>query len=205
MSIESEPQAPEQEEPIEYRLRVEYLHVPATAPLQSTIKTVKNRTSKALKKHALNASSRAAKLRLARRTSSRASRSGIANSIVSQAKKMAKKMDSTGLCYRGVKRALKPLGIVLEGNAAWMAKNQLFEDGRFETVSVKALQPGDILVHQASKAHKYGHIAVYLGNGREASDHIQKVVIGGRYGRLTVFRAKDTSLFAGRPSTQTAG
>lgn len=196
-----------QEEPIEYKLRVEYLHVPATAPIKNSLKAIKNSTFKALKKRAVKASKKSPKSRMAGRSGRLplADRSGIASSIVDSARKMALKMDSNGYCYRGVKRALKPLGIVLAGNAAWMAKEQLFDDGRFHTVSSQDLQPGDILVHQASAAHKYGHIAVYLGEGKEASDHIQKVVVGGRYGGLTVFRANNSSLFASRAADQNAG
>jgi len=96
-----------------------------------------------------------------------------------------------GYCYRGVKGALRPLGVNLSGSAAYQAKGQLLRDKRFESVAVKNvhdLQPGDILVHGASSSHPYGHIAVYLGNKHEASDHVQKVVLNGPYNGTTVFR-----------------
>lgn len=99
-------------------------------------------------------------------------------------------MSSVGWCYRGVKRALKKIGVALEGSSAFMAKSQLASDRRFTKVSIKSLKTGDILVHGASKAHPNGHIAVYLGNGKEASDHIGRLITGTRYGGTTVFRAR---------------
>lgn len=117
----------------------------------------------------------------------------LAKAIAEQARRQAMAMCSVGLCYRGVKHALSSLGIDLEGNAAWMAKDQLSQDSRFVMVPLKSLRPGDILVHGRSKAHPYGHIAVYLGNNQEASDHVQKLVLGGRYGSTVVFRARSAN------------
>jgi hypothetical protein len=118
-------------------------------------------------------------------------RSSKAAKIAASAKCVANKMDSNGYCYRGVKRALKPFGVHLEGQSAYMAKDMLKEDPRFKVVAVNEfdnLLPGDILVHGKSKAHRNGHIAVYLGNGKEASDHVQKLVTSRRYGTSVVFR-----------------
>jgi hypothetical protein len=70
-----------------------------------------------------------------------------------------------------------------------MAKNQLDNNDQFKRVSIKSLHVGDILVHGASARHPHGHIAVYLGNGKEASDHIGRLITGARYGGTTVFRA----------------
>jgi hypothetical protein len=111
--------------------------------------------------------------------------------IATAAASMANRMDSRGYCYRGVKRALCPLGIELSGQSAYMAKNILKEDKRFKVVGVNEfdnLLPGDILVHGKSKAHPNGHIAVYLGNGQEASDHVQGLVTSPRYGGAVIFR-----------------
>jgi hypothetical protein len=117
----------------------------------------------------------------------------LAQRIASRARQQATAMCSVGYCYRGVKRALSAVGVPLSGTAAWMAGEQLRRDGRFVTVPLNALREGDILVHGRSAAHPYGHIAVYLGGGEEASDHVQKLVLGGRYGRTTVFRATTAS------------
>lgn len=101
-------------------------------------------------------------------------------------------MNSVGWCLRGVSRALNPLGIHLNGAAAHQAKAQLLRDKRFHQVPVedaKNLVPGDILVHNASRSHRHGHIAVYVGNDREASDHVQRVMPKSADGELTVFRS----------------
>lgn len=114
----------------------------------------------------------------------------LAQKIATQAKGVAASMSSVGYCYRGVKRALKKVGVGLEGSSAFMAKRQLEQDRRFNKVPMNNLKKGDILVHGKSGAHPHGHIAVYLGNGKEASDHIGKLVTGRRYGGTSVFRAK---------------
>ena len=115
----------------------------------------------------------------------------ISNKIAKSAKTVATRTSTVGWCYRGVKAALANVGVALTGPAAWMAKSQLLADLRFVIVPFRSLKTGDILVHGRSPAHPYGHIAVYLGNNQEASDHVQKLVIGYGYGDTVVFRASD--------------
>jgi hypothetical protein len=110
--------------------------------------------------------------------------------IASRARLVAQRTRTMGWCYKAVKGALKPFGILLKGGAAWMAKEQLEGDDRFITTSLDDLKPGDILVHGKSEGHPYGHIAVYLGNEEEASDHVQPLITGEAYGGTTVFRLK---------------
>lgn len=105
----------------------------------------------------------------------------------------AKKMASNGWCYKGVTDALKPLGVELFGPAAYMAKDLLDNDPRFKQVRAvepAQLHPGDVIVHGPTGSHPYGHIAVYLGNNHEASDHVQDVVLNaiGPYSYSVVFR-----------------
>ncbi|HEY9775480.1 MAG TPA: hypothetical protein V6C81_17060 [Planktothrix sp.] len=119
-----------------------------------------------------------------------------AHSIANNARFVAQHTHTIGWCYMSVKRALKPLGIKLMGAAAWMAGDQLQNDPRFEMASIDDLQPGDILVHGASGAHPFGHIAVYLGNATEASDHVQQLIDGSAYGGTTVYRVKSPITFA---------
>lgn len=112
----------------------------------------------------------------------------------------AKRMHSNGWCYKGVTDALKPLGVDLSGTAAYMAKDLLQSDPRFQPVRIEdptQLHPGDVIVHGPTNSHPYGHIAVYLGNNHEASDHVQKVVLNaiGPYSYSVVFRY-DESLIA---------
>lgn len=116
--------------------------------------------------------------------------------IASNALSTAKKMNTVGYCYRGVTVALKPLGINLSGMAAYMAKDQLNADPRFQKVAVNEisdLHPGDIVVHGPTRSHPYGHIGVYLGNEHEASDHVQKAFLKGPYSGTTVFRYEPTT------------
>lgn len=132
------------------------------------------------------------------------SSSKFARTIVSSARAVASSMSSVGYCYRGVKRALRKVGVELTGGQAFMAKRQLERQPNFRKVPMKNLQPGDILVHGKSRAHPHGHIAVYLGNGKEASDHIGRLVTGRRYGGTTVFRAVNpTTEIATAPRKET--
>jgi hypothetical protein len=120
----------------------------------------------------------------------KAARHPLPDRIAHHAKQVANQMDTVGWCFAGVKQALRAVGVALEGAAAWMAADQLKQDRRFNVVAQRELRRGDILVHGKSPTHPYGHIAVYLGNGSEASDHVQHIVLGGTYGRTVVFRAK---------------
>lgn len=116
--------------------------------------------------------------------------------IASNALNTAKQMNTVGYCYRGVTLALRPLGINLSGMAAYMAKDQLNADPRFQRVQVgeiAELHPGDVIVHGPTRSHPYGHIGVYLGNENEASDHVQKTFLKGPYSGVTVFRYEPTT------------
>lgn len=115
---------------------------------------------------------------------------GIGAKIAFKAKWVAKRTNTVGWCFKAIKVALKPFGVSLEGVAAYLAKEQLQADRRFEQKKLEELQPGDILVHGKSDAHPYGHICIYLGNQEEASDHVQSLIIGGGYGDTCVFRIK---------------
>lgn len=114
--------------------------------------------------------------------------------IAQNAERVANNTGTTGWCYRGVKQALRPFGINLEGGYAKNAAAQLENNPRVQRVSTNDLRPGDILVHQPAghgrtKGQQYaGHIAVYLGNGREASDHVQGLIRGQGYGGTTAYR-----------------
>ncbi len=107
--------------------------------------------------------------------------------IAQVAEHTARSMDTVGWCARGVETALGKLGIHFSGNAA--DTRGFFEhDSRFKRVSMNDLQPGDVVVRGASRSHGYGHIFVYLGNGMEASDHVQALTNGSRYGQSVAFR-----------------
>jgi hypothetical protein len=112
---------------------------------------------------------------------------------------------SGGKCYSqevGVTRALDSLGLgqSLQGMSAYMAadgpngRGGLARDARFKEVTdfkQGGLLPGDILVFGPSDGHPHGHISVYLGGGKEASDFYGEVNSGKAYSWTRVFRLKD--------------
>lgn len=95
------------------------------------------------------------------------------------AQNVAQSMNSTGWCYRGVSTAVaQATGVQLTGGSAYMAADQLASNSKFKEISVspdqlKSLPPGAIVVWGKTAASEHGHISVSLGNGQEASDHIQ--------------------------------
>ncbi|MCY1043934.1 LysM peptidoglycan-binding domain-containing protein [Corallococcus sp. bb12-1] len=103
-----------------------------------------------------------------------------ASRLASSAQSMASSMNTTGWCAKGVNRALAAAGLNVNPlPSAYMYGNVLAKDSRFREVSltdeqIKQLPPGAIIVSDAynSPGNPHGHIAVTLGNGREASDHI---------------------------------
>jgi hypothetical protein len=112
----------------------------------------------------------------------------VASKIVKAGYQEASERNTVGWCYSGVADALDKIGVHLHGRHAYMAKDQLLQDHRFQVVSINDLKPGDVLVHGKSANHDSGHIAIYLGNGQEASDHVQSLIKGQGYGGTTVFR-----------------
>lgn len=122
--------------------------------------------------------------------------------IASSALSVAEKTKTTGYCYAAVCRALRPLGVELSGEAAYQAEDLLKKDPRFMPLciySVDELRRGDIIVYTRSSSHKYGHISVYEGNYKEASDHIASITHTQAYGGAMVFRLRnDNSIQADR-------
>lgn len=114
--------------------------------------------------------------------------------IAGKAEHVARTMGTVGWCKRGVRQALEPFGIHLQGSYAKDSAAQLANNPRVREVSTSDLRPGDVLVHQPAGSgrtigQRYaGHIAVYLGNGREASDHVQSLIRGQGYGGTRAFR-----------------
>ncbi len=114
--------------------------------------------------------------------------------IAHRAQNVAEHMGSVGYCKKGVRQALEPFGIHLQGNYAKDSAQQLANNPRVKEVSTSDLFPGDVLVHQPAGygrtiGQRYaGHIAVYLGNGQEASDHVQHLIKGEGYGGTRAFR-----------------
>ncbi|MEZ0368162.1 MAG: peptidoglycan-binding protein [Candidatus Sericytochromatia bacterium] len=106
-----------------------------------------------------------------------------ARNLASAAEEVASNMRSKGRCYRGVKEAIKrSTGVYLEGGSAWQAAGQLARSPKFKEVQLGSqadltkLPPGAVVVWPQSSRSPHGHISVSLGNGREASDHVQNQI-----------------------------
>jgi hypothetical protein len=99
--------------------------------------------------------------------------------LATAARDVASSMNTTGWCYRGVKSAVaRATGVQLTGGSAYQAADQLARSDRFREVSVspdqlRSLPPGAVVVWGRTDRSPHGHISVALGNGQEASDHIQ--------------------------------
>lgn len=108
------------------------------------------------------------------------------NQIAAAAEREARRLNSVGRCALGVNNALVSLGVPGRGHAYQKAE-QLAANPRFREVNISAnelrnLPAGAVVVWGRSGAKPYGHVSVALGGGREASDHIQNQITGGRYG-----------------------
>lgn len=110
-----------------------------------------------------------------------------AGRLASSAEAMASSMNTTGWCAKGVNRSLAAAGLPVNPlPSAYMYGDVLARDSRFREVSlsdeqIRQLPPGAIIVTDAYNrpGNPHGHIAVTLGNGREASDHVANISTGG--------------------------
>ncbi|MBX3171562.1 MAG: hypothetical protein KF760_29405 [Candidatus Eremiobacteraeota bacterium] len=84
-------------------------------------------------------------------------------------------------CYRGVKYAMARQGVNLTGVPAYTAAGQLarnsnFREARVSRDQLRNLPAGATVVWAPHGKHKYGHISIALGNGREASDVLRNQI-----------------------------
>ncbi len=112
--------------------------------------------------------------------------SAFGNQVAAAAERSARQLNSVGRCALGVNNALTSVGVEGRGHAYQKAE-QLERNSRFREVNVSAsdlrsLPPGAVVVWGRSAAKPWGHVSVALGGGREASDHLQNQITGGRYG-----------------------
>ncbi len=108
-----------------------------------------------------------------------------AATLASTARSMAQSMNTRGWCARGVANSLERMGLAVPRQpSAYMYSNVLSRDPRFREVRVSQAQmrnlpPGAIIVHPSGyrgAGSPHGHIAVTLGNGMEASDHVRSLI-----------------------------
>lgn len=98
--------------------------------------------------------------------------------LATKAQSEAQRMRSFGRCYEGVANALSRVGVEVWGLSAYMAAPQLakhpqFREARVSAKELKNLPAGAVVVWGKTAASPHGHISVALGDGREASDHIE--------------------------------
>jgi len=98
--------------------------------------------------------------------------------LAARAERIARARNTVGKCYSAVADAVDlEVARFLTGMSAWMAADQLARRAEFREVRVVGadllrLPKGAIVVWRKTGASPHGHISVYLGNEREASDHV---------------------------------
>lgn len=108
--------------------------------------------------------------------------SSTGEALAHTAEQVANRMGTTGWCYRGAAESIaQSMGVQLTGGSAYMAADQIAASGRFQEVEVSPenltqLPPGAVVVWGQTDASPHGHISIALGDGREASDHVQNQI-----------------------------
>jgi hypothetical protein len=113
--------------------------------------------------------------------------------LAAAARRQASLMNTRGWCARGVNRSMAAAGLATSPlPSAYMYAQRLAGDSRFREIKnvsdaqLRKLPPGAIVVFEAYAGGRtrHGHIFVTLGNGLEASDHIQRI---GAHGTQRVY------------------
>lgn len=107
--------------------------------------------------------------------------SAFGNALARNSANVCRTMGTSGMCYRGVKNALRPMGVNLHGGSAYMAADQLAGNPKFREIQVprdqlRNLPPGAVVVWNRGPGHPHGHISVSLGNGMEGSDKLRRQI-----------------------------
>lgn len=102
--------------------------------------------------------------------------------LAEAAEAVATELNTTGRCLGGVNTTLNEVyGFTLSYASAYQALPELQSRSDFTEVTdqypsasdLTNLPAGAIVVWENSSSHPHGHISIALGDGREASDHIQ--------------------------------
>jgi len=91
----------------------------------------------------------------------------------------ASRRGTTGRCYSATADVLdRVAGTRMWGASAYMAADQLAANPKFREVAAPAdlrqLPAGAVVVWGRTGASPHGHISIALGDGREASDHVDR-------------------------------
>lgn len=108
------------------------------------------------------------------------------------ARDYASKRNETRNCLNGVAETLDKIGIHMPSNSdtqhATDSTKWFDSHPRFTEIPMNQVKAGDIVVRGAAPGHESGHIFVYLGNGEEASDHVQTLTPASAYGPSRAYR-----------------
>jgi len=108
-----------------------------------------------------------------------------AEHLAAVARRTGGALGTTGWCAKGVMDSLEAAGLgVQRVPSAYMAADVLAGDSRFREVNlspeqIRNLPPGAVIVSPSNYGgfgSPHGHITISLGNGQEASDHIQNLI-----------------------------
>lgn len=103
--------------------------------------------------------------------------------LASVAEQNAQQLGTMGWCLKGVRTGLEKAGLDCSqsmGGSAYQAVAALDNNPAFKRVDISKqdlskLPAGCVVVWDKSSGNQHGHIAVTLGDGKEASDHVQNV------------------------------
>lgn len=99
--------------------------------------------------------------------------------FAAQAEKTARRINTPGLCLKGVNDTMEAMGMPVQREAsAYMALDNFRNNKRFQEVKVskeqlKSLPAGAVVIWDKGSGLPHGHISVALGNGREASSTVR--------------------------------
>lgn len=118
----------------------------------------------------------------------------VAGGLAKVAEHTARVTNTIGRCAKGVMDSMANSHLANNGSrvaSAYQEAGKLYDNKNFAHVDIsrndlQKLPAGCVIVWQASEGHPHGHIAVTLGNGQEASDHVQNL-ISQRNARYDVF------------------
>lgn len=99
--------------------------------------------------------------------------------LAAQAEKTARRINTPGLCLKGVNDTMEAMGLPVQREAsAYMALDNFRNNKRFQEVKVSkdklsSLPPGAVVIWNKGPGLPHGHISVALGGGREASSTVR--------------------------------
>lgn len=99
--------------------------------------------------------------------------------FAAQAEKTARRINTPGLCLKGVNDTMEAMGMPVQREAsAYMALDNFQNNKRFQEIKVskdqlKSLPAGAVVIWDKGPGLPHGHISVSLGDGREASSTVR--------------------------------